>query len=189
MCHRYRWSDVVPAGNGSGDPGVRPARRQEARTMAYDDSRFRGEPGFRDEPDFRVTGVPEDAPTLGGASSSSIYAPGSYPVSDYGPSPSESTLGISGRRSAPSAAQLDEVFDDPEHGEPGRDRMAVHAIWELVLVLAAAAVIFLLRDAEPAALRGSALKDLLLVAAQFGIVAVGIGLSLRAGAVNLAVGP
>ena len=29
--------------------------------MAYDDSRFRGEPGFRDEPDFRV---PEDAPTL-----------------------------------------------------------------------------------------------------------------------------
>jgi ribose/xylose/arabinose/galactoside ABC-type transport system permease subunit len=163
--------------------------RQEARTMAYDDSRFRGEPGFRDEPDFRVTGVPEDAPTLGGTSSSSIYSPGSYPVSDYGPSPSESSLGMSGRRAAPSPAQLDEVFDDPEHGEPGRDRMAVHAIWEVILLLAAAAVIFLLRDTEPAALRGAALQDLLLLAAEIGVVAVAVGLSLRAGAVNLAVGP
>jgi len=157
--------------------------------MAYDDSRFRGEPGFRDEPDFRVTGVPEDAPTLDRTAASSIYAPGSYPVSDYGPPPSENTLGIGGRRAAPSAAQLDEVFDDPEHGEPGRDRMIVHIIWEVVLLLAAASVIFLLRDADPAALRGTTLRDLLLQAAEFGIVALGVGLSLRAGAVNLAAGP
>ena len=38
--------------------------------MVYDDSRYRGEPGFRDEPDFRSSGVPEDAPSM-----SSIYRP------------------------------------------------------------------------------------------------------------------
>src|SRR6185312_1199243 len=123
--------------------------------MVYDDSRYRGEPGFRDEPDFRSGGVPEDAPSV-----SSIYSPGSYPVDDYGPA-SESTLTIaSNRRSTPSAAQLDGVFDDPEHGDPGRDRMGVHLLWEL-----------------------------LLFAVEVGLLAVGTGLSLRANSVNLAVGP
>ncbi len=152
--------------------------------MVYDDSRFRGEPGFRDEPDFRSGGVPEDAPAV-----SSIYTSGSYPVDDYGPA-SDSTLTIAAnRRSTPSAAQLDGVFDDPEHGDPGRDRMTVHALWELVLLLAAAALAFLLHQADPAALKGAGLKDMLMFAAEIGIVAVGIALSLRAYSVNLAVGP
>jgi len=156
--------------------------------MAYDDSRFRGEPGFREEPDFRVGGVPEDAPNVGGPGQS-IYSPGAYPVADYGASPSESTLGMSSRRAAPTAAQLDEVFDDPEHGDPGRDRMGVHALWEMVLLLGAAALVYLLRDTDPAALRGAGFKQLLLLGAEIGLVAVAMGLSLRAGAVNLAVGP
>src|SRR5258706_14419626 len=117
--------------------------------MTYDDSRFRGEPGFREEPDFRVGGVPEDAPTVGNLQSQSIYTPGAYPMADYGAPPSESTIGLSSRRAAPSAAQLDEVFDDPEHGDPGRDRMAVHALWETVLLLGAASLVYLLRDTEP----------------------------------------
>src|SRR4051794_599786 len=101
--------DANPHRGGSGA-----ARRQEAPAMAYDDSRFRGEPGFREEPDFRV---PEDAPTLDRSPASSIYSPGAYPVNDYGPAPE------SPRRTTPSAAQLTDVFDDPEHGDPGRDRM------------------------------------------------------------------
>src|SRR5215470_4960318 len=117
--------------------------------MAYDDSRFRGEPGFHDEPDFRSGGVPEDAPTLG-VSNQSVYTPGSFPVSPaYGSSSSESTLGLNDRRRPPTQQQLGDVFDDPEHGEPGRDRMAVHALWEMVLLLAAGALLYLLRDARP----------------------------------------
>ncbi|MET7398456.1 ABC transporter permease [Dactylosporangium sp. NPDC005572] len=156
--------------------------------MAYDDSRFRGEPGFREEPDFRSGGVPEDAPTLG-VSNQSVYTPGAYPVSpDYSVPPTESTLGL-GRRGTPSPAQLDDVFDDPEHGEPGRDRMAVHALWEMVLLLATASLLYLLRDARPDALRGAELESLFLGIAELGLVAVAVGLTLRAGAVNLAVGP
>src|SRR6185437_9465758 len=152
--------------------------------MVYDDSRYRGEPGFRDEPDFRSSGVPEDAPSV-----SSIYSSGSYPVDDYSPA-SDSTLTIaSNRRATPSAAVLDGVFDDPEHGDPGRDRMGVHVLWELVLLLGAAALAFLLRDADAAALKGDGLKDLFLFAVEIGLVAVGMGLSLRAHSVNLAVGP
>src|SRR5690348_17159845 len=112
--------------------------------MAYDDSRFRGEPGFREEPDFRLGGVAEESPTLGGNSGSSVYTPGAYPVGDYGAS-SDTTVGLGGRRT-PSQAQLDDVFDDPDHGDPGRDRMSVHALWEVVLLLGVAALAYLLRN-------------------------------------------
>ncbi|MFI5906266.1 ABC transporter permease [Dactylosporangium sp. NPDC051541] len=157
--------------------------------MAYDDSRFRGEPGFREEPDFRSGGVPEDAPTLG-VSNQSVYTPGSFPVSPAYGSPAADSLSESvGRRRAPTPQQLGDVFDDPEHGEPGRDRFAVHALWELVLLLAAGALLYLLRDASPAALRGAELQALLLTGAQLGLVTVALGLSLRAAAPNLAVGP
>ncbi|WP_433613008.1 ABC transporter permease [Dactylosporangium sp. CA-139114] len=164
-----------------------PVGWQEARAMAYDDSRFRGEPGFREEPDFRSGGVPEDAPTLG-VSSQSVYTPGSFPVSPaYGSPAAESSPDA--RRRPPTVRQLGDVFDDPEHGEPGRDRYAVHALWELVLLLAAGALLYLLRDASPAALRGAELRALLLSGAELGLVAVAAGLTLRAGAPNLALGP
>ncbi|WP_432834433.1 ABC transporter permease [Dactylosporangium sp. CA-092794] len=158
--------------------------------MAYDDSRFRGEPGFREEPDFRSGGVPEDAPTLG-VSGQSVYTPGNYPVSPaYGAPATESTLGLGGaRRAAPTPQQLGDVFDDPEHGDPGRDRMAVHVLWELVLLLGAAALLYLLHDARSAALSGGELESLLLSGAELGLVAVAMGLTVRAGAPNLAVGP
>ncbi|MGI5246907.1 ABC transporter permease [Dactylosporangium sp. CA-139066] len=158
--------------------------------MTYDDSRFRGEPGFRDEPDFRSGGVPEDAPTLG-VSNQSVYTPGAFPVSPaYGAPTGASTLDLGeNRRRTPTAQQLGDVFDDPEHGEPGRDRFAVHALWEMVLLLAAAALVYLLHDARSAALRGAELHSLLLAGAELGLLAAAVGLTLRAGAVNLAVGP
>jgi ribose/xylose/arabinose/galactoside ABC-type transport system permease subunit len=155
--------------------------------MAYDDSRFRGEPGFRDEPDFRSGGVPEDAPTLGGVQTGSVYTPGGFSSGDFGGNSGDTT---GGRRSrTPSAAELGDVFDDPDDGEPGRDRMAVHALWELVLFFAVIALAFLLRDAEPAAMRGAGLKELLVFGAAVGLISVGMGLSLRAAVPNLALGP
>jgi ribose/xylose/arabinose/galactoside ABC-type transport system permease subunit len=163
--------------------------------MAYDDSRFRGEPGFREEPEFHRGGVPEDAPSVSSAQSS-VYTPGNYPVGAVGPindysSPGhETTVGIArGRRASPSAAQLGEVFDDPDHGEPGRDRMGVHILWEVVLLLAAAALAYLLRDLDGNAFTGAGRNELALFAAEIGLLTVGVALSLRANSVNLAAGP
>jgi ribose/xylose/arabinose/galactoside ABC-type transport system permease subunit len=157
--------------------------------MAYDDSRFRGEPGFREEPDFRLDNGLSEATTLGGASNAAIYTPGSYSPPSYSSDsaePSEGTVGLSRRL---SQAQLDDVFDDPEHGDPGRDRMAVHMVWEIILALAVAGVYYVLYRDHRESVSGSALRDLMVAGASFGLVTVGMGLSLRAAAPNLAVGP
>ncbi len=157
--------------------------------MAYDDSRFRGEPGFRDEPDFRLDNGLSDATTLGGASNAAVYTPGSYAQSNYPSSSgdaSEGTLSLSRR---PSQAQLDDVFDDPEHGDPGRDRMAVHAVWEIMLLLAAVGVWYVLYRGHRETVSGAALRGLMVTAASLGLVTLAMGLSLRAAAPNLAVGP
>src|SRR5215475_4427264 len=99
--------------------------------MAFEDSpqagtsgsRYLGE-GFRQEPDFRDTTAPT-VPVVTGT-----------PVSS-----SESTIAIAKRGTSPG---LEFVFDDPEDGEPGRDRMLVHGLWEVVLMLALAGLGFLL---------------------------------------------
>src|SRR5690606_40879309 len=50
--------------------------------------------------------------------------------------------------SSTTPPNLDYVFDDPAHGEPGRDRMLVHGIWELGLAVALAAATYLLFRAD-----------------------------------------
>lgn len=87
------------------------------------------------------------------------------------------------------AAVLDDVFDDPAHGEPGRDRMVVHLIWEVLLLAAVVGVAFLLERENPNAVRGGQLDLLLVAAAALGLLAIGAGLTLRAAAPNLALGP
>lgn len=87
------------------------------------------------------------------------------------------------------AAVLENVFDDPAHGEPGRDRVAVHVVWELLLLVGVAALGWLLWRADADALRGIALKTLLVDVVALGLLALAAGLSLRTAAVNLAVGP
>lgn len=137
--------------------------------MAYDDSTYRRpdtDTGLRDGTDYRR---------------------GSYDSGDYR-EPETADTQSNGQRRLP-AAVLDDVFDDPRHGEPGRDRMAVHAVWEAVLLVGAAALAFLLQRLEPDAVRGESLESLLVFAAALGLLALGAGLSLRTGAVNLAVGP
>jgi ribose/xylose/arabinose/galactoside ABC-type transport system permease subunit len=154
--------------------------------MAYDDSRFRGEPGFRDEPDFRSRTDTSDT-SAAGTGGGSLYNPGSYPVTGYSPTNGEST--DTTLRRTPSQAQLDDVFDDPNHGDPGRDRMLVHLLWEAVLLLATAGVVYLLYSGHRATVTGAGLRDLEVSVAILGFLALGVGLSLRAAAPNLAVGP
>ncbi|MGS2613043.1 ABC transporter permease [Micromonospora sp. LZ34] len=87
------------------------------------------------------------------------------------------------------AAVLENVFDDPAHGEPGRDRMAVHLIWESLLLVAVGVLGFLLWRESPEALRGDDLRSLLIEVTTLGLLALAAGLSLRTAAVNLAIGP
>jgi ribose/xylose/arabinose/galactoside ABC-type transport system permease subunit len=89
------------------------------------------------------------------------------------------------RRATPN---LDYVFDDPADGEPGRDRMVIHGVWELVLVVALAGAVFLLYQEQSSALTGAGLRNLMISASILGAVAAASALCLRAGAPNLAVG-
>jgi ribose/xylose/arabinose/galactoside ABC-type transport system permease subunit len=85
-------------------------------------------------------------------------------------------------------AVLDDVFDDPADGAPGRDRLGVHWAWELVLLFGVATMVALVWGAEPDALRGDNLSQLLVFATGYGLLALAAGVTLRAGAPNLAVG-
>jgi ribose/xylose/arabinose/galactoside ABC-type transport system permease subunit len=67
--------------------------------------------------------------------------------------------------------------------------MAVHLLWELVLLLAAGAVAFVLYRGHRAEVSGGQLRDLMVSTAILGLLALAAGLSLRAAVPNLAVGP
>lgn len=131
--------------------------------MAYDEqtdpARFRGEPGFREEPDFRT------------------------------PAPGLAATSLGPNRQPVSAATLDDVFDDPEHGDPGRDRLAVHFAWESVLLVGGLILAYLLFSQHRNAVTGDSLDRLLTFGAGLGLLALGAALSLRTAAVNLAIGP
>jgi len=67
--------------------------------------------------------------------------------------------------------------------------MGVHAVWEILLLLATAGVWYLLYRSHRDTVSGAGLRDLMVSAASLGMVSLGMGLSLRAAAPNLAVGP
>lgn len=134
--------------------------------MAYDDSIYRRRDS--DTTDPGMTGYRSEFPV------------GDFRDSDY--------ADTAQRRPVPPAV-LDDVFDDPSHGDPGRDRMAVHVVWEILLLVGAGGVAFLLQRLDADAFKGARLETLLVSAAALGLLAVGTGLTLRASAVNLALGP
>lgn len=72
---------------------------------------------------------------------------------------------------------------------PPRDRIAVHWLWELVLLLAVGGLGYLVWREDPDALRGDQLSTLLVYAAAYGLLGLGASVTLRAGAPNLAIGP
>ncbi|MFV2022451.1 ABC transporter permease [Micromonospora sp. LOL_023] len=92
-----------------------------------------------------------------------------------------------GRRRA--AAGLDDVFDDPWHGERGRDRLGVHLTWEFFLLIAVGGLGYLLYLADPDVTAASNLDPLLAYATGLGLLVLAAGVTLRAGAPNLAIGP
>jgi ribose/xylose/arabinose/galactoside ABC-type transport system permease subunit len=147
--------------------------------MAYDDSRFRSETGYRDDA-FGSSGL-DEAPEQ---SFGSGYPSAGYGGSDFGVKTDSPTTRATVDPVRPDLGDLDGPFDDPNG-----DRIAVHLLWESVLLLFAAAVLYLLHDSAPSALRGSALEDLLIFGTVVGLVTVGTGLSLRAAVPNLALGP
>jgi len=156
------------------------ATTREVRTMAHDaygrrdadstgpadsgvrgDSRFGGHSPYQTEFDVRSSGSMADFPIGGFRSSDQIGT----------------------RRIHP-----DDVFDDPDQGEPGRDRMRVHVWWEILLLLGVVALTFLIHGENPEVLFGAGLSALLVSATAVGLLALAAGMTLRAGAPNLAIG-
>ncbi len=77
----------------------------------------------------------------------------------------------------------------PAPDDGGRDRLGVHVGWEIVLLLAVAAIGYLLYRLDPAAVRRPALDTLLITGTAIGLLTLGAGLTLRTGVPNVAVGP
>ncbi|WP_229067778.1 ABC transporter permease [Actinoplanes sp. DH11] len=97
-----------------------------------------------------------------------------------------------------AAGTLDQSLRAPVHTtgsipvvveDDGRDRLGVHLGWEVLLLLAAGAIGFLLFSFDADALRRPDLDALLVSGAAIGLLTLGAGLSLRAGVPNLAIGP
>ncbi|SDY11985.1 monosaccharide ABC transporter membrane protein, CUT2 family [Micromonospora pattaloongensis] len=154
--------------------------------MAYDDSAYRrGDGGTEqvgtgsryDDPSYRAD---TDFRSAASGYQSTGFGAGDFVDPEPVAAPQRRTL---------SPVALDEVFDDPAHGERGRDRMAVHFLWEVVLIAAAAGVASLLYRDYPAAVQRPALDSLLVYATGLGLLALAAGLTLRTGAPNLAIGP
>jgi len=140
--------------------------------MTHPDDQTRD--AMRVEPDYRnPSGTPEGFPD--DIEPITSYTGGRTTVPDY------PARGL-------TTAELDGAFDDPAHGEPGRDRIGIHLIWELVLLVGAALLAFAVARTN-GALSSANLHALLVEAAILGVLALGAGLSLRAGTPNLAVGP
>ncbi|SCE89230.1 monosaccharide ABC transporter membrane protein, CUT2 family [Micromonospora coriariae] len=87
------------------------------------------------------------------------------------------------------AAVLENVFDDPSQGEPGRDRVGVHLGWEVLLLAGVATLGWLLWRVDSDVLRGDSLRTLLVGMVGLGLLTLAAGVSLRTAAPNLAVGP
>ncbi len=85
--------------------------------------------------------------------------------------------------------QRENPTEEPDDAPPPRDRLAVHWLWELVLLLAVGGLGYLLWREDPDLLRGDQLSTLLVYATAYGLLGLGAGISLRAGAPNLAIGP
>ncbi|MEV4346646.1 ABC transporter permease [Actinoplanes sp. NPDC049596] len=89
----------------------------------------------------------------------------------------------------PGDTTTTDVMRRVEADEDGRDRLGIHLGWEVVLLVAAAAIGYMLWRADSAALQRPGLDNLLVSGAAIGLLTLGAGLTLRAGVPNLALGP
>lgn len=155
-------------------------RRRETGSMdpvgagAREDPRYGGVDAGYDDTDSRMSSGHVTGRFMGGEPA--------QPAAQY--EPDEPVR----RRTVPPTA-LENVFDDPAHGEPGRDRMVVHLLWELVLLVVVVALAFLCNRDYPELLRGARLESLLVFGTAVGLLTLAAALTLRTGAPNLALGP
>src|SRR5215475_11572576 len=156
---------------------------------------FPVKPDFDVDPDYRhESGAnvsdPTTVPVAGSGFGSSTESAKSEEATAMAGSGSRTTalaLPPPPETSGPSAAELNNAFDDPTHGEPGRDRLAIHVVLEILLLILVAGMTIAVNQKHH--LDGHGIRGLLVLTTVYGLVALGAGLSLRAGAVNLAVGP
>ncbi|MDP9798232.1 ribose/xylose/arabinose/galactoside ABC-type transport system permease subunit [Catenuloplanes nepalensis] len=149
--------------------------------MAYDEPAYRRRDGETDST-ARVTG--------GYGQPETAYRPeGSHRRDEQYPATAETRAPDHTEPPRVSPASLEDAFDDPNHGEVGRDRMAVHFLWEFVLLLAGGGLAYLLYAGQADAVTGAALDTLLVQGAALGMLALGAGATLRTAAPNLAIGP
>lgn len=78
---------------------------------------------------------------------------------------------------------------EPEPGEPPADRMAVHVVWEIGLLLLAGGVLFALTQSSAGPFAEGSWAGFTAALAPVVLLASAMAASLRVGAVNLAVGP
>jgi hypothetical protein len=130
--------------------------------MAYEDTTFRRQSGDNEDP--------------------VAYRANAASAADY--RQRRRDLDPDGESSAEPLRRLSSSDDDH-----GRDRLGIHLGWEIVLLLAVAAIGYLLYRLDPASLRRPALDTLLITGTAIGLLTMGAGLTMRAGVPNLAVGP
>ncbi|ROO62812.1 ribose/xylose/arabinose/galactoside ABC-type transport system permease subunit [Micromonospora sp. Llam0] len=169
-----------------GDTRYGDTRYGDARYPAAEPGR-RGPAGystssFSTVADFSAAGA---ATTADSAATGNSYAAADRPT--RGSNTTRAATRHSRRRRASTA--LDDVFDDPYHGERGRDRLGVHLVWELILLLAVGGIGYLLYRVDPGLTSAGTRDPLLVYATGLGLFALAAGVTLRAGAPNLAIGP
>lgn len=122
--------------------------------------------------------VPADPTTrfrTGSAPSTPAYLD-DYGQPDYGPPPEDRTvlLGAGGW--------------EPEPPTAPRDRLLVHVVWELLLLVLVAGLAAWCQSTEPAMFNSAGMRELAASVVVIGSLAVAVSLSLRAAVPNLAVG-
>jgi hypothetical protein len=161
--------------------------------MAYDEPTFRrhgGDSADGDPAAYRTNGF-TTADYRGRRRDQLSYDPSPYEPPGRGRAADESGAPLlaavpDGERTTGSVAARG---DDRGARDSGNDRLGIHFAWEVVLLLAVAAIGYLLYRLDPASLKRPALDALLLSGAAIGLLTLGAGLTLRAGVPNLAVGP
>lgn len=162
--------------------------RQPGDTRYGDAGYPAADPGRRGPAGYSTSSfsTAEDFPTTGDAAATGTFATAGDPPT-RGSTATRAATRRSRRRRA--STELDDVFDDPYHGERGRDRLGVHFTWELILLLAVGGLGYLLYRVDPGVASAGTLDPLLVYATGLGLFALAAGVTLRAGAPNLAIGP
>lgn len=85
--------------------------------------------------------------------------------------------------------ELDSTTPPDAYPEPPADRMAVHAVWEIGLLLLGGGILFALTQASSGPFNERSWEGFAAALAPLVLAATAVAVSLRVGAVNLAVGP